>query len=233
MNPSALLARLKERWQALSQTHKIITVAVLTGVLIGMIYLGQIAARPSLAPLFTGLDPKEAGAIVEKLKAMKVRYEMADQGKTIMVPEKQVYEARIQLASSGALGNGMGFELFDQSKLGVTDFEQQVVYQRALQEELRRTIVQLEGVEQARVHLVLPQKSVFINDQGTPSASVALKLKPGARLKPEQVQGVSDLIVGSIEGLKTENVHIIDTEANVLSDNLKSSDRNMVNPRIT
>mgnify|MGYP005841848551 CR=1 FL=1 len=234
MNPGDLAARFRERWQALNQTQKIISALVAAGVIVSLFYLGQVMTKPSYASLFTGLEPKDAGVIVEKLKAMKIPYQITDQGKTIQVPESQVYEARIQLASSGALaGSGAGFELFDQNKFGQTDFEQQVGYQRALQEELRRTVVQLEGVEQARVHLVIPQKSVFVSGQGTPSASVALKLKPAARIKPEQVQGISDLFVGSVEGLKPENVHIIDTEGNVLSDNLKSTDPRAVATRTT
>lgn len=193
--------------------------------MICLAYLGNIATRPVYATLFSGLEPKDAGYIVEKLKTMKVPYKIEDQGGTIKVPERQVYEARIQLAGNGALGGtGMGFELFDQNKFGQTDFEQQVGYQRAIQEELRRTIVQFEGISQARVHLVIPQKSVFVSEQGTPTASVALKLQPWARLKPEQVQGICDLITGSVEGLKPENVHIIDAEGNVLSNGLKSSD---------
>ncbi|NLI13230.1 MAG: flagellar M-ring protein FliF [Peptococcaceae bacterium] len=234
MTPGDIIARFRERWQNLNQTQRIISILVTVGVVVSLFYLIQFAMRPAYAPLFTGLDPKDAGTIVEKLKTMKVPYQLADQGKTIKVPESQVYEARIQLASSGALGGGMGFELFDQSKFGQTEFEQQVGYQRALQEEMRRTLVQIEGVEQARVHLVIPQKSVFVNaEQGVPSASVALKLKTGARLKTEQVQGICDFFVGSLEGLKPENVHIIDTEGNVLSDNLRSSDPKAVLTRAT
>ncbi|MDH7479846.1 MAG: flagellar basal-body MS-ring/collar protein FliF [Syntrophomonadaceae bacterium] len=234
MTPGDLITRFRERWQGLNQTQKIISVLVTVGVVVSLFYLGQIAIRPAYAPLLTGLDPKDAGIIVEKLKTLKVPYQLADQGKTIKVPESQVYEARIQLASSGTLGGGMGFELFDQNKFGQTDFEQQVGYQRALQEELRRTLIQIEGVEQARVHLVIPQKSVFVNtEQGVPSASVALKLKPATRLKTEQVQGICDLLVGSLEGLKPENVHIIDTEGNVLSDSLRTSDPKAVLTRAT
>lgn len=225
MNPGGLIARVRERWQALNQTQRVVSVLVAAGILACLFYLGQVLVRPAYTTLFTGLEPEDAGGIVEKLKAMNVPYELADQGKTIKVPESQVHEVRIQLASSGVLaGSGKGFELFDQNKFGKTDFDQQVDYQRALQEELRRTIVRLEGVEQARVHLVIPQKSVFIGEQGTPSASVALKLKPLVRLEPGQVQGICDLLVGSVEGLKPENVHIIDTEGNVLSDSLSSSD---------
>lgn len=232
MTPAEILARLKERWQALNQAQKIIASLVTAGFVVSLFFIIQLAARPAYAPLLTGLEPKDAGVIVEELKTMKVPYRIVDQGKTIEVPEARVYETRIQLASTGALGGGMGFELFDQNKFGQTDFEQQVGYQRALQEELRRTLVQIEGVDQARVHLVIPQKSVFVNtDQGTSSASVALKLKPGARLKEEQVQGVCDILVGSLEGLKPENIHIVDMEGNILSDNLNTSDPKAVMTR--
>jgi len=234
LNPGGLLVRAKERWQALNQTRKIIAVLAAAGVVVCLLFLGRMVFRPAYADLFTGLEPKDAGAVVEELKAMKVPYQIADQGQTIRVPEDQVYEIRNQLASSGVLsGGGIGFELFDQSKFGQTDFEQQVGYQRALEGELRRTLLHLEGVEQARVHLVLPQKSVFISEQGTPSASVVLKLKPGTKLKPEQVQGICDLFVGSVEGLIPENVHIIDTDGNVLSDNFKSSDPGIAAARVT
>jgi len=221
LNPDAFIARFRERWQALNQTQKVISVLVAAGILVCLFYLGQVLVRPAYTTLFTGLEPKDAGGIVEKLKAMNVSYEVADGGKTIKVPESRVHEVRIQLASEGVLGSGgAGFELFDQNKFGKTEFDQQVDYQRALQEELRRTIVRLEGVEQARVHLVLPQKSVFISEQETSSASVALKLKPLYHLEPGQVRGICDLLVGSVEGLKPENIHIIDTEGNVLSDDL-------------
>jgi len=234
LRPDGLIAKFKERWQALDQKRKIMAVLITLGMVVSLFLLIRLAVQPKYANLFTGLEPKDAGIIVEKLKSMNVPYRLTDEGKTVQVPESQVYEIRNELASSGVLaGGGIGFELFDESKFGQTDFEQQVGYQRALQEELRRTLVQLEGVEQARVHLVLPQKSVFVNsDQGTASASVALKLKPGAMLKPEQVQGICDLLVGSVEGLKPENVHIIDTAGNVLSDNLKLSDPNVAASKV-
>jgi len=104
--------------------------------------------------------------------------------------------------------------------VGITDFEQQVQYQRALQEELRRTIVQLEEVEQARVHLVLPQKSVFIEEESPSSASIVLKLKPLVQLKPYQIKGIVNLTAGSVEGLKPENIHLIDTKGDVLNADL-------------
>ena len=218
-------ARLEKRWLALNPTRKIFVALVTAGVVVSLFFLGQMVFKASYAPLLTGLDPKDAGVIAEELKAMNIPYQLTDQGKTIRVPKARVYETRVQLASSGALGGSMGFELFNQDKTGRTDFELQVDYQRALQEELRRTLIQMEGVEQARVHLVIPQKNIIVNDnQGTTSASIALKLEPASELKPEQLQGICDLLVGSLEGLKPENIHMIDTEGNILSDSLNISD---------
>ncbi len=221
MSPNDLLARLREWWQAQDNKRKFALIAAGTLVIVTIIVLGQILLRPTYAPLFTQLDPAEAGSIVEELNTLNVPYQLTDGGKTIEVPEGQVYETRIKLASSGVLvGSGTGFELFDQQKFGITDFEQQVGYQRALQEELRRTIIQLDEVEQARIHLVLPEKTLFSEDQGEPSASIALKLKTAATLKPEQVQGVVDLVTGAVEGLQPENIHIIDMKGNILNDSL-------------
>ncbi|SHJ02446.1 flagellar basal-body MS-ring/collar protein FliF [Desulfofundulus thermosubterraneus] len=223
MDPKPILAPIKERWQALPRSRQVLFTAAAAGLLATVIYLAVLITQPAYAPLFTGLEPKQAGKIAEELKNMKIPYRLEDEGKTISVPEGQVYSTRIQLASKGILADsGAGWELFDRQKFGVTDFEQQVNYQRALQEELRRTITSLDEVEQARVHLVLPRESLFLDNQVEPSASIALKLK--GELKPEQVKGIMDLVVGSVQGMKPENVHIIDMEGNVLSDNLALAD---------
>ena len=230
MTPRELLDRLKQRWQNSSQLRKTFIIIAGACMLAAIIYLIAFLTQITYTPLITNLDPRDAGAIEEKLKALKYEnYKLADEGRTIMVPKEQVHEIRIKLASSGVLqGGGLGFELFDQNKMGVTDFEQQVDYQRALQEELRRTIVQLEEVEQARVHLVLPKKSIFVEEEEPASVSIALKLKPLAKLKPEQVKGIADLAVGSIEGLKLQNVHIIDMQGHILSDSIDTeNDENL------
>lgn len=226
MNLGQLLARFGERWRNFNQTQKVLAILAAVGVLTALILLSQIAFKTPYAPLFTGLDPKDAGKISEELKKEKIPYKVTNQGKTIEVPENLVYETRIKLASSGALySSGIGFELFDQKKFGVTEFEQQVGYQRALQEELRRTIVQVEAVEQARVHLVMPKKSLFLNDQTEPSASIALKLKSTAKISGENVRGIVELVAGSVEGLKPENIHVIDMQGNSLSDGLRLGDK--------
>lgn len=195
-------------------------------VVISVFYLSTYLLQTKYAPLFSDLETQEAGAITEKLKSSNIKYQVTDQGRTIEVPKEQVYDLRMQLANEGVLpGGGSGFELFDQTKLAQTDFEQQVVYQRALQDELKRSIQSLDAVEQARVHLVLPEKSVFINtEREVPaSASVVLKLKPMIKLEQGQVKGINELLVGSVEGLTADNIHIIDTNGNSLNDFLKTT----------
>ncbi|MGB9904648.1 MAG: flagellar M-ring protein FliF, partial [Desulfotomaculales bacterium] len=152
MSPNKLARGFQERWGALTRPQKIGAALAAAALLFTVFYLVTILTRPDFAPLFTGLEPRQAGKIAEELKALKVPYRLVDEGKTIVVPASRVYDLRIELASKGVLSEaGPGFELFDQQKFGITDYEQQVNYQRALQEELRRTIVQIEGVEQARV----------------------------------------------------------------------------------
>ena len=222
MNLRDLSTKLKERWQNTTQTQKLATGLLCVAGLVGLFYLLFFLLQTNYAPLFINLEVQEAGAVTESLKALNVNYRITGQGRTVEVPAEQVHELRMQLASAGELpGSGQGFELFDQTKLAQTDFEQQVVYQRALQEELRRTITAIDAVEQARVHLVLPKDSVFIEQQGTASASVLLNLSPLAQLRPEQVRGINNLLMGSVEGLIAENVHIVDTVGNVLNDFLK------------
>ena len=218
LNSQEFQEKLKNKWNSFTNIQKISIMIVLVAFFVFIFYLGRFLLQPNYAPLFTGLDVQEAGAVVENLKAMNVDYKVTNNG-TIMVSQEQVYSLRIQLASSGDLPlSGTGFELFDKSKLAQTDFEQQVTYQRALQGELQRSIAAIDAVERARVHLVLPKDSVFIENKIPASASVLLKLKPGSNIHPEQVRGISNLLIGSIEGLEPENIHIIDTKGNVLSD---------------
>jgi len=212
-------------WQALSGPKKLAVLVLTATLLVTLFFLGQVIARPRLATLFSGLEPAEAGRIVEKLKELAIPYALADEGRTIMVPAGQVYEMRIQLAGDGTLvGGGAGFELFDQTKLGATDFNRRLDFQRALQEELRRTIVQLDEVEQARVHLALPEPSVFVRETVAPSASIVLKLSPFAELSKTQVRGIVMLVAGSVEGLLPEQITVIDTRGNILNAELAVAD---------
>jgi flagellar M-ring protein FliF len=216
---------LPERWRQLSNPRKISAIILAVAIVFTLFFLGHTLSRPRMAPLFSALDPADAGRIVAKLHEMAVPYTLDDEGRTILVRADRVYDVRIQLASDGSLiGGGAGFELFDQTKLGATDFNRRLDFQRALQEELRRTIVQLEEVEQARVHLALPEPSVFIQDTAEPSASIVLRLSPFSRLKPEQIRGIIYLVSGSVENLQVDRISVIDTHGNILSNTLEDLD---------
>lgn len=215
------LSALREKWDSLSRNKKIILVVMSVAIILSVAFFVQWLTRVEYAELFSGMEADAAGEVTTKLQELGVTYKLADQGSTILVPKNQVYDLRLQLAVSGVItSGGMGFELFNESKIGITDFERQLNYQRALQEELRRTIIQLEAVEQARVHIVIPEQSLFIKDQGQASASIVLKLAPMAMLHPDQVIAIVNLVSGSVDRLEPQNVNVIDTQGTVLSEGL-------------
>ncbi|GAM09699.1 flagellar M-ring protein [Geobacter sp. OR-1] len=177
-----------------------------------------VANRTDYKPLFANLTTEDAGEIVKKLKDQKVPYRLSADGKAILVPAEKVYDLRLTLASEGLpQGGGVGYEIFDRKNFGMTEFVQKLNYQRALQGELSRTISQLAGVEQARVHLAIPEKSLFKDAEKPPTASVVLKIKGGRSLKEADVQGVVHLVAASVEGLDTEHVTVLDGKGKILS----------------
>ncbi|NDE06918.1 MAG: flagellar M-ring protein FliF, partial [Chloroflexi bacterium] len=191
-------------------------VAVFAALFAAFVYLQP----PATVPLYTNLAEPDAAAVVGKLRELKVAYSITDGGSTVRVPNEQAADLRLQLASAG-LPNGsgvgvVGMEVFDRSNLGITDFAQKLNYQRGLEGELMRTIGRLSAVDQARVHLVLPQDRLFAAQQRDASASVVLKLKAGAKLTEEQISSVKFLVSRSVEGLKPENVGVVDTAGNTL-----------------
>ncbi|MBN2644265.1 MAG: flagellar M-ring protein FliF [Desulfuromonadaceae bacterium] len=168
--------------------------------------------------LFANLAEGDASAIVAWLKDKKIPYELRGNGNTIYIPGELVHETRLELAGSGLpQGGGVGFEIFDKQSLGITDFVQKVNYLRALQGELSRTIAALSPVEAARVHLALPQKRLFKSQQQPATASIIVRLIPGQTLKDSQVQGIINLVAGSVEGLDPMYVTVVDTAGKVLS----------------
>lgn len=177
-----------------------------------------VANRTDYRPLFTNLTSEDAGEIVKKLKDTKTPYQITSDGKGILVPSDKVYELRLTLASEGIpQGGGVGFEIFDRKNFGMTEFVQKLNYQRALQGELSRTIAQLTGVEQARVHLVIPEKSLFKDNEKPATASIVLKMKSNRALRDSEVQGVVHLVSASIEGMDPEHVTILDSRGKILS----------------
>jgi len=176
------------------------------------------ANRTDYRPLFANLTGEDAGEIVKKLKEQKIPYRLEADGKAILVPADKVYDLRLSMASEGLpQGGGVGFEIFDRKNFGMTEFVQKLNYQRALQGELSRTISQLAGVEQARVHLALPEKSLFKEEEKPPTASVVLRMKSARALRESEVQGIVHLVSSSIEGMDPEKVTVLDSRGKILS----------------
>ena len=205
-------------WRGLGLAQQILLVAlavVLPVVILlgfGWLWEGQYV------PLFASLNQEDAGTIVTQLKTLKVPHRIGGNGEQILVPADRADEVRLRIASQGLpLGGGLGFEVFDRSTFGVSDFAQRLNFQRALQGELARTIGQLRGVARARIHVVIPQPTLFVDRDRPASASVFLKLAPGARLTGEQVRGIVHLVASSVEGLSPERVTVVDTAGRVLS----------------
>ena len=175
-------------------------------------------ARAEYRPLYTGLSEAEAGATVARLEQMTVPYRLADSGRTILVAKDRVDEARLALASEGLPTSGrLGFELFDQGSFGATEFAEQVNFRRALEGELERTIVSLDEVRRARVHISLPKRSVFLENEEPAKASVVVELEPGHELDREAVKAITRLTASAVEGLGADRVTVLDSQGRLFS----------------
>lgn len=205
-------------WSGLGRPQQVL-LGALGLILPVVLFVGsQWITDGQYVPLFASLTIEDAGAIVNQLKAAKTPYRVGGNGDQILVPADKVAELRLRMAVQGLpLGGGVGFEVFDRPALGVSDFTQRLNYQRALGGELARTIGQLREVSRARVHLVLPQPSLFSDRERPASASVFVKLAAGAQLGREQIRGIVHLVASSVEGLAAERVTVVDTSGRVLS----------------
>jgi flagellar M-ring protein FliF len=225
-----LRQKLKEFWESKSKAQKIRIGLSVALVILMVSILGYFMTRPNYVTLYSNLDEKDAGEIVKKLDDMKIPYQLTDGGRTILTDAKDVYKVRLELAREGLpKGGQIGFsDIFGKTRLGTTEWEKQIQYTQALQGELARTIEEMEQVETARVHIVQPQKSLFIepNAQREPSAAVFLKIKPGKELTEEETRGIINLIAHSVEGLKPENITIVDEHGRILSNIPLSEEEN-------
>ncbi len=214
-----LISRIME-WP-LPRKLALVAVVLISLTLFAVIILKARTADYQL--LYANLVENDAASIVAWLKGNNTPYQLSGDGRNIRVPANDVHEIRLQLASSGLpQGGGIGFEIFDKQSFALTDFVQKVNYGRALQGELSRTIASLRPIETARVHLALPEKRLFKNQQKPATASVIVNLKPGRRINEAQIQGIVHLVSGSIEGLAPDHVTVIDQNGNVLT---KSGDK--------
>ena len=208
-----------------SINQRMIILIALAGSIAGLIAITLWTQQPDMQVLFTNLNPEDAAGIVDKLKETKVPYETTGGGTTVLVPSAQVHELRLQLATQGLPhGGGVGFEIFDRSSIGVSDFVQKLNYRRALQGELARTIAQMPEIERARVHLATPERRLFSNDENRARASVVLSLRNGQALAKTQVNGIVHLVSSSVEGLQVRDVTVVDGHGRLLSSAAGSDD---------
>ncbi|MCK9525330.1 MAG: flagellar M-ring protein FliF [Limnochordia bacterium] len=212
-----MLESIKETWGKLSRPVQMAVGVFVLGVFLSLVLLGLLS-RTEYQVLFSGLGTEDAGAVVSALQERGTSYQLTDGGTTVLVPEADVFEARIALATSGIpTGGVVGFEIFNTTRLGETEADRQLRYQWALQGELTRTIRQINEVADARVHIVLPKRSLFVQESESATASVLLQLNPGAQLTSGQVRAVANLVASSVEGLTPEKVTIVDSGGTVLN----------------
>ncbi len=217
-----LREKAQELWAKLSLNQKIILAGAVLLVLAAGGYLLLSAGNDTAAyeVLYTGLEEKEAAAVVQKLDEDKIAYKLEDNGTTILVPPELKYSTRLKLAADNLPAGSSGFELFQQNNFGETQTDKQVKYQVALQGELERTIESLDKVKAARVHLVIPEKTLFTDNEEKPSASVAITTDDDERLSAREIKGIINLIANSVEGLNPDKVVIIDHNGKLISENL-------------
>ncbi len=186
-------------------------------ICLGLLALvGSMAQKPQYAVLYANLHQEDAGAVVQRLRDMKVAYRVTGGG-TIEAPADTIHELRLDLAAEALPSGGQsGFELFDRTRLGLTDFGERLNYQRALQGELARTIAHLDSVEEARVHIALPAERLYTSEQKAPTSSIVLKLQGGQTLNAAQVKSIVHLVSGAVEGLAPESVAVLDTRGRLL-----------------
>jgi flagellar M-ring protein FliF len=208
-------------WQNLGKKRRYMIIGAAVFVFVGILSWSYWwGAKPDLVPLFTNMEAEAAGEVAAKLKEMKVNFEPQEtnKGMAILVPSKDVYRIRMDLASQGLPRGNKGFEIFDQNKFGTTEFQNKVNLVQALQGELTRTIEQMAEVEKARVHIVMPEDSLYKKNEKPATASIMLKLRYNAQLSQEQVKGIVNLAAHSIQGLKAENITVVDSKARVLNE---------------
>ena len=208
------LTQLQQVWTRLRPRQRLVAVAGVVFTLVALGSMVKLLGTPAYKPWMTGLEPADVQALSAQLAVKKIPTQITPDGKGINVPADQIDAARMEIASEGAPHSGrMGFELFDKSSWGQTEFDEKVNYQRALEGELERTIQTLDGVKSARVHLVLPSPSVFLDRERSGKASVTLRMKRGA-LSPDQISAVARLVAGAVDSLTPRDVTIIDADSN-------------------
>ena len=219
-NLTQLLGRYRRAFSEFSNGQKAVAIVGSGALLLAAFLVFRWVSAPSYAPLYTNLSGSDASSVIDELNKEGVKYQLSDGGGTVEVPQNEVYSTRIALAGQDLpAGNSStsGYSLLDKQSLSTSDFKEQTDFKRAMEGELDNTLEAMDGVQTAVVHLAIPQKQVFSDQQDPTTASVLLSLKPGTTLSTEQVQAVVHLVAASIDGLDPNNVTVTDQTGNVLT----------------
>jgi flagellar M-ring protein FliF len=220
-----MLDQWKTVWNNLSLRQRITIGSALVLVAAAFFGLSRWQHERDFKPLYTGMSAEDAGAVVAKLKEAGVEFRISEDGSTVSAPSGRQAELRLELASAGLPKTGrIGFELFDKTNLGMTDFAEQVNYRRALEGELERSVRAIAEIESARVHITFPKDSVFLESRTPGKASVLVKIRNGAKLPPQNLAGITHMVASAVEGLAPESVSITDVHGNLLSRPKNSQD---------
>lgn len=213
-----------QAWNKMNITQKVIILSAVITIMTTIVILGRMAAKPDMVPLFTDLHSSDAGAIMSRLEDMNSQYQLADGGTTILVPNRDRDRLRIQLAMDDLPRRGVvGFESWSEPVFGETETNKRVRMLVALQGELTRTIESMTEVEAARVHIAIPEPKLFTSDTSDPTASIMVRLRPFAQLNSEQVLAIMRLVANSVEDLNPEQVVVVDSNMNILSEDIAES----------
>jgi len=213
-------SKIQEIWQKLSLNQKLLIGGAALMVVVAMVFLIRGTTDTKYEVLYTELEAKDASAVTAKLEEYKTDYQLQDNGKTILVAPEDKYKTRLKLAGDNLPRSESGFELFQENNYGETQTDKKVKYQVALQGELARTIQSLDKVKSARVHLVMPEKTLYTDKEELPSASVAITTKEEESLNPKEIKGIINLIANSVEGLTPDKVVIVDHNGKLISQDL-------------
>lgn len=218
------MEQIKKLITALSWPQRALILIGAISVAVGIFAVAHLRHESSFRPLYTSLSPDDAGAVIGKLKESGVEYRLSDDGTTVSVPSDRQAELRLDMAAAGLPKTGrIGFELFDRTNFGTTEFVEHINYRRALEGELERSVMSLTEVEQARVHITFPKDSVFLEGEQPAKASVLVRLRPAARLSAQNTQAISHLVASAVEGLAPSAVSVLDMQGNLLARGRKSA----------
>ena len=215
---TGILDGAKGGWNKIDSKKKVALVTVILGVFLFISIYTYNSNKVNFVTLFRDLEFQDAGNIVNDLEVKKISYKLANNGRDILVDEKIIDKYRLQLAMEGMMPeNSSGFEIFDNIGLMVTEEDRKIMYQRALTGELQRSIMSIDGVNAAKVHLMMPVKSIFESEEKQASASVIIDLQPNQKITSDTIKGIAALIAGAVDSLPDENIKIIDSKGNLLS----------------